>query len=49
MRLEDGGDPYALDNLLVLTRAEHIDMHRGDRETPGRAEWRALVAEIADS
>ena len=46
-RLEDGGDPYSLDNLMVLTRAEHIEQHRGDRETPGRSEWRALIAEIA--
>ena len=45
-RLEDGGDPYALDNLQVLTRQEHIDLHRGDRETPGRAEWRKYVDEL---
>ena len=49
VRLEDGGDPYALDNLMVLTRAEHIAIHRDDRATPGRAEWRALVAELAKS
>ena len=47
--LEDGGDPYALDNLMVLTRAEHIDLHRAetlDRD-PERAAWRRLVVEIA--
>ena len=47
IRLEDGGDPYALSNLEVLTRAEHIEHHRGDRETPGRAAWREWVAELA--
>ena len=46
VRLEDGGDPYSLDNLMVLTRAEHIEIHRGDRETPGRAQWRALIREL---
>ena len=46
VRLEDGGDPYSLDNLMVVTRAEHIELHRGDRETPGRAEWRKLVEEL---
>ena len=45
-KLEDGGAPYDLDNLMVLTRAEHIDKHRGDRETPGRAEWRKFVDEL---
>lgn len=47
VKLEDGGDPYSLDNLMVLLRAEHIPHHRDDRSTPGRAEWRVLVAEIA--
>ena len=31
---------------MVLTRAEHIEIHRGDRETPGRAQWRALIREL---
>ena len=47
--LEDGGDPYALDNLQVLTREEHIDLHRAERSDPAREAWRALVAEIANS
>ena len=49
VRLEDGGDPYSLDNLMVLTRAEHIELHRDDRSTPGRAAWRSFVAEIANT
>lgn len=44
--LEAGGGAYDLDNLMVLTRAEHIEMHRHDRETPGRAEWRELVDQL---
>ena len=47
--LEDGGDPYALDNLQVLTRAEHIELHRAevlDRD-PERAAWRRFVADIS--
>ena len=46
VKMEDGGDAYDLDNLMVLTRQEHIDLHRGDRETPGRAEWRKYVDEL---
>ena len=49
VKLEDGGDPYSLDNLMVLTRAEHIEIHRDDRSVPGRAAWRTLVAEIANT
>ena len=45
--LSDGGDPYALDNLQVLTRAEHIEHHRHEDDIAGRAEWRALVSEMA--
>jgi hypothetical protein len=44
--LEDGGDPYALDNLQVLTRAEHIDLHRRDL-TPAEAAWRKMVSREA--
>ena len=39
--LADGGDPYAQDNLQVLTRREHIDMHRP--ESAERAAWRAML------
>ena len=43
-----GGDPYNLDNLQVLTRAEHVAKTRreNERPDPARAKWRALVAEL---
>lgn len=44
--LDQGGAPYDLDNLMVLTRDEHIELHRPDNELPGRAEWREMVKEI---
>ena len=47
--LERGGDPYDLDNLMVLTREEHIEHHRAERSDPAREAWRGLVAEIANS
>lgn len=47
--LDQGGDPYAPDNLMVLTRGEHIEHHRCDRMTPGRAEWMALLEELAET
>ena len=47
--LEHGGDPYDLSNVEVLTRTEHIEHHRGDRETPGRREWCELVSKIANT
>ena len=47
--LADGGAPYDLDNLQVLTRAEHIELHRAERSDPAREAWRALVAEIANT
>ena len=49
VKLEDGGDPYALDNLQVLTREEHIDLHRAERSDPARDAWRELVAKIANT
>ena len=47
--LRRGGDPYALDNVQVLTRDEHIRKTAGEnrRPDPARDAWRALVAEIA--
>ena len=45
--LREGGDPYALAGIVSLCRHCHIERHRGDTETPGRAAWRALVAEMA--
>lgn len=47
--LDRGGDPYDLDNLMVLTREEHIELHRAERSDPAREAWRELVAEIANS
>ena len=49
--LHRGGDPYALDNVQVLTRVEHIRKTAGEnrRPDPEREAWRALVAEIANS
>ena len=44
VRLQDGGAPYALDNLLVLTRAEHIALHR--KITPEQAAWDAMILEM---
>ena len=42
-----GGDPYALDNLQVLTRREHIEKTRMENyRIPGRAEWRAMVRKL---
>ena len=44
--LHQGGDPYALANLLVLTRAEHIGVTRQENRrilTPAEEKWRKLV------
>ena len=41
--LEDGGDPYDLGNLRVLTREEHIAEHRQQPSTV--TEWRRLVGD----
>lgn len=41
-----GGDPYDLAGIMTLCRSCHIERHRGDRETPGRAEWRAFAREL---
>ena len=37
--LDKGSDPYSLDNLQVLTRAEHIALHERDHVHPGQAAW----------
>ena len=44
--LRDGADPYDIDGIRTLCRACHIERHRPDGETPGRAAWRELVEEI---
>ena len=46
-RLENGGDPYDPDNCETLCRSCHIERHRPDFMTPGRAEWLALVKELS--
>ena len=46
VKLEDGGDPYSLENLMVLTRAEHIELHRREHDVEGAAEWRKLLTEL---
>lgn len=37
--LDAGGDPYDLDNLLVITRDEHIRHHERDHVSHDRAAW----------
>ena len=37
--LDKGGDPYDLDNIVVMTRDEHIRHHERDHLLPGRAGW----------
>ena len=44
--LRDGADPYDLARIRTLCRGCHIERHRGDNETPGRAAWRAFVDEL---
>ena len=45
--LEHGADPYSVDGLRTLCRACHIERHRADRMTPGRADWLDFVDKIA--
>ena len=49
--LHRGGDPYDESNLQALCSDCHREKSRRERETPipGRDEWRAFVAEIANS
>ena len=42
VHLENGGDPYGLDNLLVVTKLEHRELHRG-KEIPGQRAWREFL------
>ena len=44
--LRDGADPYDLAGIVTLCRGCHIEHHRAEDETPGRAAWRALVDEL---
>ena len=45
--LAAGGDPLALDNVLMLCAGCHIDTHPGDYtpRDPERAAWRRLLWE----
>ena len=45
-KLESGGDPYDPDNCLTFCRSCHIDLHRFERMTPGRAAWLEFVGEL---
>ena len=47
VRLEDGGDPYDLDNLVVMARDEHIRLHEQDHLSPERKAWRDYLRNIA--
>ena len=44
--LRAGGDPYDLAGIRTLCRTCHIERHRPDDMTPGRAEWLAMVDEL---
>ena len=47
-QLGAGGDPYDLAGIKTLCRACHIELHQADADdTPGRAEWRAFVRDLA--
>ena len=45
--LDQGGDPYDLSNLQVLTRREHIEKSRRENcRVPGRVEWLDMVKSL---
>ncbi len=43
--LQDGADPYDVENLLTLCRSCHIARHKKPT-TPGVEAWKKLVAEM---
>ena len=43
----DGADPYDLAGIRTLCRECHIERHRTDDMTPGRADWLAFVDKLA--
>jgi len=45
--LRDGANPYDMAGIRTLCRACHIERHREDDMTPGRADWLAMVDDIA--
>ena len=46
VKLEHGGAPYDLGNLVVMTRSEHIRHHREENLTPAQISWRDYVEEL---
>lgn len=44
--LRDGADPYDLDGIRTLCRECHIERHRPDDMTPGRAGWLDWVCDM---
>ncbi len=46
--LRDGADPYDLAGIVTMCRTCHIERHRPDAMTPGRAAWQELVQELSD-
>ena len=46
--LDENGAEYDMDNLACYCRTHHIDLHRKPLP-PERAEWAALVQELANS
>ena len=46
--LRKGADPYDVSGIKTLCRECHIERHRPDDMTPGRADWRRFVARIAE-
>ena len=45
--LREGGDPYDLAGIRTLCRGCHIERHRPDGMTPGRADWLEFVDNMA--
>ena len=45
--LTAGADPYDPAGIVTYCRNCHIEHHRADSMTPGRAEWLALVKELS--
>ena len=45
--LRDGADPYDVAGVRTLCRTCHIERHREDDMTPGRAEWLQWVDSLA--
>ena len=44
--LREGVDPYRLGSIVTLCRHCHLELHRPDDMTPGRAEWIELIEEL---